>query len=79
MDAKYRGFDIKYLGFGFELYEGDSLKETHQCQDDEAIKRYKSMQRIDAIHRHRRQEDDRSIERVDAQVRATRDMGVNYD
>ena len=76
MNARYRGFDIKYLGFGFELYEGDSLKENHQCQDDEDIKRYKSMQRIDAIHRHRRQEDDRSIERVDAQVRATRDMGV---
>ena len=76
MDAKYRGFDIKYLGGGFHLYEGDSLKETHSCADDEATKRYKSMQRIDAIHRHRRQEDDRSIERVDAQVRATRDMGV---
>ena len=76
MDAKYRGFDIKYIGGGFKLYEGDSLKETHSCQDDTATKRYKSMQRIDAIHRHRRQEDDKSIERVDAQVRATRDMGV---
>ena len=76
MDAKYRGFDIKYLGGGFQLYEGDSLKETHSCADDEATKRYKSMQRIDAIHRHRRREDDRSIERVDAQVKATRNMGV---
>jgi len=76
MDAKYRGFEIKYLGGGFQLFEGGFRKETHACADDEATKRYKSMQRIDAIHRHRRQEDDRSIERVDAQVRATRDMGV---
>jgi len=76
MNAKYRGFEIKYLGGGFKLFEGGFLKETHSCQDDAAIKRYKSMQRIDAIHRHRRQEDDKSIERVDAQVRATRDMGV---
>jgi hypothetical protein len=76
MNAKYRGFEIKYLGGGFKLFEGGFLKETHSCQDDAAIKRYKSMQRIDAIHRHRRQEDDKSIERVDAQVKATRDMGV---
>ena len=76
MDAKYRGFEIKYLGGGFQLFEGGFVKETHSCLDDTATKRYKSMQRIDAIHRHHRQEDDRSIERVDAQVRATRDMGV---
>ena len=51
MDAKYRGFEIKYLGGGFQLFEGGFLKETHSCQDDTATKRYKSMQRIDAIHR----------------------------
>lgn len=76
MNAKYRGYEIKYIGGGFELYEGGFRKETHSCTDDEATKRYKSMQRIDAIHRHRRLEDDANIQRVDAQVKAARDMGV---
>jgi len=76
MNAKYRGFEIKYIGSGFELYEGGFRIETHACADDEPTKRYKSMQRIDAIYRHRRQEDEANIQRVDAQVKATRDSGV---
>ena len=72
---KYRGFDIKYIGGGFQLYEGDFLKETHACLDNDEDKRLKSRQRIDSIHRHRRLEDDKSIERVDAQVKLARDNG----
>jgi len=74
--AVYRGFSIIYIGGGFELHEEGSKKETHQCADDEATKRYKSMKRIDDILRFRRNEVDASIERVDAQVKATRDSGV---
>jgi hypothetical protein len=72
---KYRGFDIKYIGGGFQLYEGDFLKETHACLDNDEEKRLKSRQRIDSIHRYRRLEDDRNIDRVDAEVKLARDNG----
>ena len=72
---KYRGFDIKYIGGGFQLYEGDFLKETHACLDTNEHKKLKSRQRIDAILRHRMLEDDRNIQRVDAQVKLARDNG----
>ena len=72
---KYRGFDIKYIGGGFQLYEGDFLKETHACLDTDEDKRFRSRKRVDDIHRHRRLEDDRNIDRVDAQVKLARDNG----
>ena len=72
---KYRGYEIKYIGGGFQLYEGDFLKETHACLDTDEDKRYRSRKRVDDIHRHRSLEDDRNIQRVDAQVKLARDNG----
>ena len=72
---KYRGFDIKYIGGGFQLYEGDFLKETHACLDTDEDKRYRSRKRVDDILRQRTLEDDRNIQRVDAQVKLARDNG----
>jgi len=72
---KYRGFDIKYIGGGFQLYEGDFLKETHACLDTNEDKIFRSRKRVDDIHRHRSLEDDRNIQRVDAQVKLARDNG----
>ena len=72
---KYRGFDIKYIGGGFQLYEGDFLKETHACLDTDEDKRYRSRKRVDDILRQRRLQDDKNIQRVDAQVKLARDNG----
>ena len=72
---KYRGYEIKYIGGGFQLYEGDFLKETHACLDTNEDKRFRSRKRVDDIHRHRILEDDRNIQRVDAQVKLARDNG----
>ena len=72
---KYRGYDIKYIGGGFQLYEGDFLKETHACLDTNEDKRYRSRKRVDDILRQRTLEDDRNIQRVDAQVKLARDNG----
>ena len=72
---KYRGFDIKYIGGGFQLYEGDFLKETHSCLDNDDDKRLRSRKRVDDILRHRKLEDDASIQRVDSQVKLARDNG----
>ena len=72
---KYRGYDIKYIGGGFQLYEGDFLKETHACLDTDEDKRYRSRKRVDDILRQRTLEDDRNIQRVDAQVKLARDNG----
>ena len=72
---KYRGYDIKYIGGGFELYEGDFRKETHACLDTDEDKRYRSRKRVDDILRQRTLEDDRNIQRVDAQVKLARDNG----
>ena len=72
---KYRGFDIKYIGGGFQLYEGDFLKETHACLDTDEDKRFRSRKRVDDILRQRRLEDDKNIQRVDAQVKLARDNG----
>ena len=76
MHARYRGFDIEYVDNGYQLHEDGYCKETHTCIGDDVTKRYKAMERIDAIHRHRRLEIDANIQRVDAQVKATRDSGV---
>ena len=72
---KYRGYEIKYIGGGFQLYEGDFLKETHACLDTDEDKRYRSRKRVDDILRQRTLEDDRNIQRVDAQVKLARDNG----
>ena len=72
---KYRGYDIKYIGGGFQLYEGDFLKETHACLDTDEDKRYRSRKRVDDILRQHTLEDDRNIQRVDAQVKLARDNG----
>jgi len=72
---KYRGFGIKYIGGGFQLYEGDFLKETHSCLDIDDDKRLRSRKRVDDILRHRKLEDDAGIQRVDAQVKLARDNG----
>ena len=72
---KYRGYDIKYIGGGFELYEGGFKKETHACLDTDEDKRFRSRKRVDDILRHRTLEDNRNIQRVDAQVKLARDNG----
>ena len=72
---KYRGYEIKYIGGGFQLYEGDFLKETHACLDTDEDKRFRSRKRVDDILRQRILEDDRNIQRVDAQVKLARDNG----
>lgn len=72
---KYRGYEIKYIGGGFQLYEGDFLKETHACLDTDEDKRFRSRKRVDDILRQRRLEDDKNIQRVDAQVKLARDNG----
>ena len=72
---KYRGYNIKYIGGGFELYEGGFKKETHACLDTDEDKRFRSRKRVDDILRHRTLEDSRNIQRVDAQVKLARDNG----
>ena len=72
---KYRGYEIKYIGGGFQLYEGDFLKETHACLDTDEDKRFRSRKRVDDILRQRILEDDKNIQRVDAQVKLARDNG----
>ncbi len=72
---KYRGYEIKYIGGGFELWSGGFKIETHQTVDDAATKRYKAMEAIDKKFKDENKDIQANIQRVDAQTKNTRDNG----
>ena len=75
MDDKYRGYGIKLLGGGFQLYYDDKLEGTYQtCYDDkENLQRAKNT--IDSKYKEIHKDVKANIQRVDAQVKITRDSG----
>jgi len=75
MDDKYRGYGIKLLGGGFQLYLDDKLEGTYQtCYDDkENLQQAKNT--IDTKYREIQKDVEVNIQRVDAQVKITRDSG----
>ena len=75
MDNKYRGYAIKLLGGGFQLYYDNKLEGTYQtCYDDkENLQKAKNI--IDSKYREIKKDVDINIQRVDAQVKLARDNG----
>ena len=75
MDDKYRGYGIKLLGGGFQLYYDNKLEGTYQtCYDDkENLQKAKNI--IDSKYREIKKDVDINIQRVDAQVKLARDNG----
>jgi len=75
MDNKYRGYSIKLLGGGFQLYYDNKLEGTYQtCYDDkENLQKAKNI--IDSKYKEIHKDVEVNIQRVDAQVKLARDNG----
>ena len=75
MDEKYRGYGIKLLGGGFQLYYDDKLEGTYQTCYDDKVNLQKAKNTIDSKYKEIHKDVEANIQRVDAQVKITRDSG----
>jgi len=75
MDEKYRGYGIKLLGGGFQLYYDDKLEGTYQTCYDDKVNLQKAKNTIDSKYKEIHKDVEVNIQRVDAQVKITRDSG----
>ena len=75
MDDKYRGYGIKLLGGGFQLYYDNKLEGTYQTCYDDKENLQKAKNTIDSKYREIQKDVKVNIQRVDAQVKLTRDSG----
>ncbi len=75
MDDKYRGYGIKLLGGGFQLYYDNKLEGTYQTCYDNKENLQKAKNIIDSKYREIKKDVDINIQRVDAQVKMARDNG----
>ena len=75
MDDKYRGYGIKLLGGGFQLYYDDKLEGTYQTCYDDKVNLQKAKNTIDSKYKEIHKDVEANIQRVDAQVKITRDSG----
>ena len=75
MDDKYRGYGIKLLGGGFQLYYDNKLEGTYQTCYDDKENLQKAKNTIDSKYKEINKDVQVNIQRVDAQVKLTRDNG----
>ena len=75
MDDKYRGYGIKLLGGGFQLYYDNKLEGTYQTCYDDKENLQKAKNTIDSKYKEINKDVELNIQRVDAQVKITRDSG----
>ena len=75
MDDKYRGYGIKLLGGGFQLYYDNKLEGTYSTCYDDKVNLQKAKNTIDSKYREIQKDVKVNIQRVDAQVKLTRDSG----
>lgn len=72
---KYRGYSIKLLGGGFQLYYDNKLEGTYQTCYDDKENLQKAKNTIDSKYKEINKDVQVNIQRVDAQVKLTRDNG----
>ena len=75
MDDKYRGYGIKLLGGGFQLYYDNKLEGTYQTCYDDKENLQKAKNTIDSKYNEINKDVEANIQRVDAQVKLARDNG----
>ena len=75
MDDKYRGYGIKLLGGGFQLYYDDKLEGTYQTCYDDKENLQKAKNTIDSKYKEINKDVEVNIQRVDSQVKLARDNG----
>ena len=75
MDDKYRGYGIKLLGGGFQLYYDNKLEGTYQTCYDDKENLQKAKNTIDSKYKEINKDVEANIQRVDAQVKLARNNG----
>ena len=75
MDDKYRGYGIKLLGGGFQLYYDNKLEGTYSTCYDDKENLQKAKNTIDSKYKEINKDVEVNIQRVDAQVKLARDNG----
>ena len=75
MDDKYRGYGIKLLGGGFQLFLDDKLEGTYESSNDDKTNLQKAKNTIDSKYKEINIDVEANIQRVDAQVKLARDNG----
>jgi len=75
MDDNYRGYGIKLLGGGFQLYYDNKLEGTYQTCYDDKENLQKAKNTIDSKYKEINKDVKANIQRVDAQVKLARDNG----
>ena len=75
MDDKYRGYGIKLLGGGFQLYYDNKLEGTYQTCYDDKENLQKAKNTIDSKYKEINKDVEANIQRVDSQVKLARDNG----